>query len=104
MSHAIGLLFYSAWLDDRIRSFRGCGEITFLSLACAPADTRQSLRVRSNYIDQLRNPDVIQTHLVPTLFHILGLYDGWLKSFKLDVWAVDEHYIQCERMRPRRRF
>ena len=30
------------------------------------------------------------------IFGLLKLYDGILKAFRLDIWAVDEYYVQCE--------
>lgn len=29
---------------------------------------------------------------------MLGLYDGISKAFKLDIWAVDEYYLDRERV------
>ncbi|EEB98781.1 hypothetical protein MPER_01656, partial [Moniliophthora perniciosa FA553] len=50
-----------------------------------------SLKVRSTYIDQLRNLEIISTHFIPTILGLLGLDQGIPKAFKLDVWAVDEY-------------
>jgi len=57
----------------------------------------QSFKVKSNYIDQLRNHDVVVGHLIPCFLSLLRLDQGSaLEVFKLDVWGVDEFYIDCE--------
>ncbi|KAF9458921.1 hypothetical protein BDZ94DRAFT_1068633 [Collybia nuda] len=53
-----------------------------------------SLKVRSSYIEQLRNLDVIASHFIPTLLRLLRLDQGPLKAFKLDIWAVNEFHIE----------
>lgn len=58
-------------------------------------DIYQSLKVRSSYIEQLRNLDFIVSRFIPTLLHLLRLDQGPLKVFKLDLWAVDEFHIEC---------
>ena len=67
-----------------------CGPSTHKTLIFST----QSLRVRSNYIDQLRVLRIIETHFIPNIFSILKLYDGIIKTFKLDIWAVEEYYVQ----------
>ncbi|CAL1708694.1 unnamed protein product [Somion occarium] len=52
-----------------------------------------SLKVKSGYIDHLRQLDLISGHFLPEVFSILGLYEGAAKAFKLDIWAVDEFYL-----------
>ncbi|KAF7310730.1 Delta-9 fatty acid desaturase protein [Mycena chlorophos] len=52
-----------------------------------------SLKVRSNYIDQLRSLDIIGTSFIPNLFSLLGVDQGISKAFKLDAWAIDEFYV-----------
>lgn len=64
-------------------------------LGSAAHDIYQSLKVRSSYIEQLRNLDVIVSRFIPTLLHLLRLDQGPLKVFKLDLWAVDEFHIEC---------
>lgn len=54
------------------------------------------MKVRSDYVNQLRNLDLIATRFIPSIFTLLNLYDGAKKAFKLDPWAVDEYYIECE--------
>ncbi|KIY44620.1 hypothetical protein FISHEDRAFT_51052, partial [Fistulina hepatica ATCC 64428] len=62
--------------------------------------TDASMKVRSSYIEQLRDAKVVQTALMPNLVHLLRLDQGIAKSFKLDIWAVDEYYVQRELFRP----
>ncbi|KAF5380135.1 hypothetical protein D9615_006188 [Tricholomella constricta] len=53
-----------------------------------------SLKVRSSYIEQLRNLDIVVSYFIPTILSILRLDQGPLKVFKLDLWAVDEYHIE----------
>lgn len=53
-----------------------------------------SLKVRSRYIEQLRNLDIIATHFIPNSIHFLQLDQGPLKVFKLDIWAVNEFHVE----------
>ncbi len=52
--------------------------------------------MKSGYIDQLRDLDLVGSQLLPTVFGILDLYGGMAKVFKLDIWDVDEFYLECE--------
>lgn len=52
------------------------------------------MKVRSDYVNKLRNLDLISTRFIPSIFALLNLYDGVKKAFKLDPWAVDEYYIE----------
>ncbi|KAH9941137.1 uncharacterized protein BXZ73DRAFT_75106 [Epithele typhae] len=52
-----------------------------------------SLKVKSGYIDQLRDLDLVGARLLPTVFGILDLYGGMAKAFKVDIWDVDEYYL-----------
>lgn len=54
------------------------------------------MKVRSGYINHLRNLDIVATHFIPSIFNLLHLYDGFKKAFKLEFWAIDEYYIDCE--------
>ncbi|KAJ6469367.1 hypothetical protein C8R45DRAFT_837446 [Mycena sanguinolenta] len=53
-----------------------------------------SLKVRLSYIDQLRTLDIIGLSFIPNLLGLLGVDQGIPKAFKLDVWSVDEYFIQ----------
>ena len=72
-----------------------CLAVTVLFLLLIVQIPFQSLKVRSRYIEQLRNLDIIAAHFLPTLLHFLQLGQGPLKVFKLDIWAVDEFHIEC---------
>ncbi|KAF8899801.1 hypothetical protein CPB84DRAFT_1780009 [Gymnopilus junonius] len=52
-----------------------------------------SFKVKSSYIEQLRNLNIIAVHFIPTLLSILRLDQGLAKAFKLDIWAVDIFYV-----------
>ncbi|KAE9393090.1 hypothetical protein BT96DRAFT_999800 [Gymnopus androsaceus JB14] len=56
------------------------------------ADT--SVKVRMSYIEQLRSSGIIEAHFIPNMFALLSLDNGIVKAFKLDMWAVDEFYVQ----------
>jgi hypothetical protein len=60
---------------------------------CILSHSTQSLKVRSNYINHLRDLGIIETHFIPTVFSLLKLYDGFIKTFKLDIWAVEEYHV-----------
>ncbi|KAG6844999.1 hypothetical protein H0H87_001771 [Tephrocybe sp. NHM501043] len=54
-----------------------------------------NLKVRSSYIEQLRNLDVVVAYFIPTILTLLHLDQGPHKAFKLDIWGVDEFYVDC---------
>ncbi|KAG6901384.1 hypothetical protein C0995_012648 [Termitomyces sp. Mi166 len=53
-----------------------------------------SLKVRSSYIEQLRNINVVVEYFIPTVLGFLRLDQGPHKAFKLDIWAVDEFHVE----------
>ncbi|KAF8634833.1 hypothetical protein AX17_004084 [Amanita inopinata Kibby_2008] len=53
-----------------------------------------SLKVRSSYIDQLRNLDLIYKRFMPGILGLLHLENGVAKAFKLDIWSVDQYYVE----------
>ncbi|GLB39355.1 putative ring finger [Lyophyllum shimeji] len=53
-----------------------------------------SLKVRSSYIEQLRNLSIIDSYFIPTIISFLQLDRGPLKVFKLGPWAVDDFHIE----------
>ncbi|KDQ60057.1 hypothetical protein JAAARDRAFT_32435 [Jaapia argillacea MUCL 33604] len=55
--------------------------------------TDASFRVKSGYIEQLRDLDIIASHFLPSIFEILGLYGSARAALKLDIWGVDEFHI-----------
>ena len=47
-------------------------------------------------MDHLRRTSLIEDHFLPRIFSILNLYDGIPKAVRLDIWAVDEYYLDRE--------
>ncbi|KAF5347453.1 hypothetical protein D9757_013818 [Collybiopsis confluens] len=54
----------------------------------------QSMKVRMRYIEQIRNLGLIERHFIPNIFGLLGIDRGIVKTFKLDIWSVNEFYVQ----------
>ncbi|KAG8958385.1 hypothetical protein FRC03_009184 [Tulasnella sp. 419] len=52
-----------------------------------------SLKVRNDYIEQLRNLDIIPSRFLPNIFGILDIGASGKRPFKVDQWAVDEFYV-----------
>lgn len=52
--------------------------------------------MKSGYIDHMRELEVVAMQFLPTIINVLGLYGGIPKAFKLDIWGVDEYYIDSE--------
>ncbi|KAF5340217.1 hypothetical protein D9611_007972 [Ephemerocybe angulata] len=52
-----------------------------------------SLKVKSMYIEQLRNLDIVGSRLLPFIVQILRLDEGLNKAVKVELWAVDEFYV-----------
>ncbi|EJF63887.1 hypothetical protein DICSQDRAFT_145362 [Dichomitus squalens LYAD-421 SS1] len=52
-----------------------------------------SMKVKSGYIDQLKDLDLVGSRLLPVVFGLLDLYGGMAKAFKLEIWDVDEFYL-----------
>jgi heme/copper-type cytochrome/quinol oxidase subunit 2 len=44
----------------------------------------------------MKSLDVIGNFFIPNVFDILGLFSGKKKAFKLDIWAVDDFFIDCQ--------
>ncbi|KAI0084737.1 hypothetical protein BDY19DRAFT_969852 [Irpex rosettiformis] len=53
-----------------------------------------SLKVKSGYMDHLRRENMVAERFLPHIFTILRLYGGLSKVFKLDIWEVDEFYLE----------
>lgn len=47
----------------------------------------------------MRRQGLIADYFLPQIFNILGLENGLGKAFKLDMWAVDEFYLDCKAFR-----
>ncbi|KAG8876133.1 hypothetical protein FRB98_007445 [Tulasnella sp. 332] len=52
-----------------------------------------SVKVKINYLEQLRNLEVLETTFFPNILHLLDV-TGVGKPFNLDVWEVEEFDIQ----------
>ena len=37
---------------------------------------------------------ILSGRFIPSIFGILRLYDGLAKAVKLDIWAVDEYFLE----------
>ncbi|KAJ4467014.1 hypothetical protein J3R30DRAFT_3579883 [Lentinula aciculospora] len=53
-----------------------------------------SMKVRMRYIEQLRSSSLIEAHFIPSVISLLSLDRGIVRAYKLDMWAVDEFYVQ----------
>ncbi|KAI0341369.1 hypothetical protein BDW22DRAFT_1358876 [Trametopsis cervina] len=56
--------------------------------------TNASLKVKSAYTDHLRQECLVEDCFLPHIFTILHLYGGSTRPFKLDIWEVDEFYLE----------
>lgn len=52
--------------------------------------------MKIGFADRLREDNLISDHFLPNIFRVLSLYAGRAKAFKLDIWAVDEYYLDSE--------
>ncbi|KAF9447824.1 hypothetical protein P691DRAFT_670660 [Macrolepiota fuliginosa MF-IS2] len=52
-----------------------------------------SFKVKSTYVEQMRNSNLIAASFIPLFLAILHLEGGQTKVLKLDVWAVNEFYV-----------
>lgn len=66
-----------------------------LMLVLAELCSLQSLKVKSGYIEHLRRHDLFSDRFLPQIFNILGLYGGIPKAFKLNIWSIEEFYLDC---------
>jgi hypothetical protein len=55
----------------------------------------QSMKVKSGYSEHLQELELVTTHLMPLVLNLLQLYGGTSKAVKLDVWSVDQFYVDC---------
>ncbi|KAI0273234.1 hypothetical protein BGY98DRAFT_998534 [Russula aff. rugulosa BPL654] len=53
-----------------------------------------SMKVKSGYSEHLQELGLVITHLIPLVFNLLQLYGGVGKAVKLDVWSIDQFYIE----------
>ena len=52
------------------------------------------MKVRLGYFNHMRSLGIVSQHFIPNIFDVLGLFTGGKRVFKLDVWAVDEFYLE----------
>ncbi|KAI0305195.1 hypothetical protein B0F90DRAFT_1702407 [Multifurca ochricompacta] len=53
-----------------------------------------SMKVKSGYSEHLQELGLVDTHLIPLILNLLQLYGGVGKAVKLDMWSVDQFYIE----------
>lgn len=53
-----------------------------------------SIKVRSQYFNRMRSLGIIGDFFIPNVFDVLDLFSGKKKAFKLDIWAVDDFFIE----------
>lgn len=56
----------------------------------------QSMKVKSGYSEHLQELELVATHLIPLVLNLLQLYGGIGKAVKLDVWSIDQFYVECK--------
>lgn len=56
----------------------------------------QSLKLKTSYIEQLRNEDLISASFLPSIFKVLGVTGARGRPFELAPWAVDEFMLERE--------
>lgn len=56
----------------------------------------QSLKIKSAYIDQLRNANLVSTGFIPTVLALLDVAESGTRPFDLTPWAVDQFIIERE--------
>ena len=47
-------------------------------------------------MNHLRQEGLITDYFLPLIFNLLGLYEGMAHAFKLDIWSIDEYYLDCK--------
>jgi hypothetical protein len=52
------------------------------------------MKVKSGYSEHLQELGLVNTHLIPLVLNLLHLYGGVGKAVKLDMWSVDQFYIE----------
>jgi len=54
------------------------------------------MKVKSGYSEHLQELGLVTTHLIPLVLNLLQLYGGISKAVKLDVWSIDQFYVECK--------
>ena len=52
------------------------------------------MKVKSGYSEHLLELGLVTTYLIPLVLNLLQLYGGISKAVKLDVWSVDQFYVE----------
>jgi len=52
------------------------------------------MKVKSGYSEHLQELGLVATHLIPLVLNLLQLYGGVGKAIKLDVWSIDQFFIE----------
>ena len=47
------------------------------------------------YANQLRNMDLVDTVFLPCILDLLDLHGGQGRPFRLEMWSVEEYFVQC---------
>ncbi|THH03871.1 hypothetical protein EW145_g5943 [Phellinidium pouzarii] len=53
-----------------------------------------SLRVKIGYATQLRDLNLISSNFLPIILELLEITGGRSKSFSIDIWSVEEYFVQ----------
>lgn len=53
------------------------------------------MKVKNNYLEQLRNLEIVGSSLLPNILFMLNITGG-RNQFKLDAWEINEFYIPSE--------
>jgi E3 ubiquitin-protein ligase listerin len=54
------------------------------------------MKVKSGYSEHLQELELVTTHFMPLILNLLQLYGGVGKAIKLDVWSVDQYYVESK--------
>jgi E3 ubiquitin-protein ligase listerin len=54
------------------------------------------MKVKSGYSEHLQELGLVTTHLIPLVLNLLQLYEGVGKAVKLDMWSIDQFYVECK--------
>lgn len=72
------------------------GDSRCLSLILFLCGSRQSLKIKSAYIEQIRNANLISSGFIPSVLALLDVAESGTRPFDLSGWAVDQFVIERE--------
>lgn len=72
-----------------------CVPVLLTYLMAGSHGLHQSLRLKMGYGNQLRDLDLVDTSFLPVVFELLDI-GGGTKAFPLELWSVDQFYLECE--------